>query len=242
MFRAVEHSSSVVTIHPSLADVQEGQSLELNCHAPGNPPPRVTWTRASGQLSSNHQVVTQKQMQNRPDFLRNSDISSGVWSTVWRLAHFICVKCCFDFLLYVWTVLAWKFILFLIVLCWNVCVAICRPQSLPRTQRKKLDWSQWPVVLQVRGNQLRILSATPEDSGDYICRVQGNTRNPVPHVHQSSVSVSVTSSSSRKSARKVENPEVISSKKYNVWKCFSSGFVHSTELNCTFHRGNWSWW
>ncbi|XP_075898523.1 basement membrane-specific heparan sulfate proteoglycan core protein [Nelusetta ayraudi] len=99
-----DHSSSVVTIQPSIADVQEGQSLELNCHAPGNPPPRVTWTRASGQLSSNHQV---------------------------------------------------------------------------------------------RGNQLRILSATPEDSGDYICRVQGNTGNPVPHVHQSSVSVSVTSSSSR---------------------------------------------
>lgn len=81
VLRAAEHSSSVVTIHPSLADVQEGQSLELNCHAPGNPPPRVTWTRASGQLSSNHQVVTQKQMQNRPDSLRNSDISSGVCST-----------------------------------------------------------------------------------------------------------------------------------------------------------------
>ncbi|KAG7221679.1 hypothetical protein INR49_000046 [Caranx melampygus] len=99
-----DHSSSVVSIQPSIADVQEGQNLELNCVAPGNPPPQVTWTRASGRLSSNHQVL---------------------------------------------------------------------------------------------GNQLRILSASPEDSGEYICRVQSSTGNPGPRVHQASVSVSVTSSSSR---------------------------------------------
>ncbi|XP_029973802.1 basement membrane-specific heparan sulfate proteoglycan core protein isoform X2 [Salarias fasciatus] len=97
-----DHSSSVISIQPSIADVQEGQSLELNCFAPGNPPPPVVWTRVSGRLSANHQVV---------------------------------------------------------------------------------------------GSQLRILSATPEDSGEYICRVQGNGGNS--HVHQTSVSVSVTSSSSR---------------------------------------------
>ncbi|XP_058499022.1 basement membrane-specific heparan sulfate proteoglycan core protein isoform X3 [Solea solea] len=99
-----DHSSSVVSIQPSIADVQEGQSLELNCFAPGNPPPQVTWTRASGRLSSNHQVL---------------------------------------------------------------------------------------------GNQLRILSASPEDSGEYICRVQKNPADPGSRVHQSSVSVSVTSSTSR---------------------------------------------
>ncbi|KAA8591296.1 hypothetical protein FQN60_002239 [Etheostoma spectabile] len=99
-----DHSSSVVSIQPSIADVQEGQSLELNCFAPGNPPPQVTWTKAGGRLSSNHQVL---------------------------------------------------------------------------------------------GSQLRIQSATPEDSGEYICRVQGNPGNPGSHVHQASVSVSVTSSSSR---------------------------------------------
>ncbi|XP_065817156.1 basement membrane-specific heparan sulfate proteoglycan core protein isoform X2 [Labrus bergylta] len=99
-----DYSSSAVSIQPSIADVQEGQSLELNCFAPGNPPPKVTWTRASGRLSSNHQVL---------------------------------------------------------------------------------------------GSQLRILSASSEDSGEYICRVQGNLGNPGSHVHQASVSVSVTSSSSR---------------------------------------------
>ncbi|XP_054868568.1 basement membrane-specific heparan sulfate proteoglycan core protein isoform X9 [Amphiprion ocellaris] len=97
-----DHNTAAVSIQPSIADVQEGQNLELNCFAPGNPPPPVTWTRASGRLSSNHQVV---------------------------------------------------------------------------------------------GSQLRILSATPEDSGEYICRVQGNPAGS--HIHQSSVSVSVTASSSR---------------------------------------------
>ncbi|CAN9515659.1 unnamed protein product [Ophioblennius macclurei] len=99
-----DHIASAISIQPSIADVQEGQSLELNCFAPGNPPPPVTWTKVSGRLSANHQVV---------------------------------------------------------------------------------------------GSQLRILSATPEDSGEYICRVQGNAGNSGSHVYQTSVSVSVTSSSSR---------------------------------------------
>ncbi|XP_061650019.1 basement membrane-specific heparan sulfate proteoglycan core protein isoform X13 [Phyllopteryx taeniolatus] len=52
-----EQSSSIVRIQPSEADVHEGHNLYLNCIPSGNPPPRVTWTRASGRLSSNHQVV-----------------------------------------------------------------------------------------------------------------------------------------------------------------------------------------
>ncbi|XP_076022702.1 basement membrane-specific heparan sulfate proteoglycan core protein isoform X2 [Genypterus blacodes] len=95
------HTSTAITIQPSIADVQEGQSLDLNCHAPGSHPSQVTWMRASGRLSSNHQVL---------------------------------------------------------------------------------------------GSHLRILSATPDDSGEYICRVQGIHGSTV---RQASVSVSVTSSSSR---------------------------------------------
>ncbi|XP_036068750.1 basement membrane-specific heparan sulfate proteoglycan core protein isoform X6 [Oryzias melastigma] len=102
VLKAADHSSVAVSIHPSIADFQEGQSLQLNCLAPGNPPPRVTWTKASGSLSTNHQVI---------------------------------------------------------------------------------------------GSSLRILSASAEDSGEYICRVQGSPGSS--HVHQASVSVSVTSPSSR---------------------------------------------
>uniref|UniRef100_A0A3B4GZM7 Heparan sulfate proteoglycan 2 n=1 Tax=Pundamilia nyererei TaxID=303518 RepID=A0A3B4GZM7_9CICH len=102
-----DHSYNVVSIQPSIADVQVGHNLELNCFAPGNPPPPVIWTKASGHLSANHQ--------------------------------------------------------------------------------------------QVVGSQLRILSATADDSGEYICRVQGNPGASGSHVHQASVSVSVTSSSSQQS-------------------------------------------
>uniref|UniRef100_A0A4W5NWV5 Heparan sulfate proteoglycan 2 n=1 Tax=Hucho hucho TaxID=62062 RepID=A0A4W5NWV5_9TELE len=45
---------------PSIAEVQEGQSLDLNCFVPGNPPPAVTWRRESGRLSANHQVLGTK--------------------------------------------------------------------------------------------------------------------------------------------------------------------------------------
>ncbi|XP_078806358.1 basement membrane-specific heparan sulfate proteoglycan core protein isoform X14 [Oryzias latipes] len=102
VLKAADHSSVAVSIQPSIADVQEGQSLDLNCLAPGNPPPRVTWTKVSGGLSANHKVI---------------------------------------------------------------------------------------------GSQLRILSASAEDSGEYICRVEGSPGNS--HFHQASVSVSVTSPSSR---------------------------------------------
>ncbi|KAJ8390133.1 hypothetical protein AAFF_G00110070 [Aldrovandia affinis] len=49
--------SSAITIQPSIASVQEGQSLDLNCVVPGNPPLSVTWIRVGGLLSSNHQVL-----------------------------------------------------------------------------------------------------------------------------------------------------------------------------------------
>uniref|UniRef100_A0A8C7RED3 Heparan sulfate proteoglycan 2 n=1 Tax=Oncorhynchus mykiss TaxID=8022 RepID=A0A8C7RED3_ONCMY len=106
--------SSAITIQPSIADVQEGQSLDLNCFVPGNPPPAVTWRRESGRLSANHQV--------------------GIHTHI----HAQLVK--------------------------------------------------------VLGTKLRILSAGPDDSGKYICLVEGGPGTPV---RQASVSVSVTATSSR---------------------------------------------
>uniref|UniRef100_A0A669CHP6 Heparan sulfate proteoglycan 2 n=1 Tax=Oreochromis niloticus TaxID=8128 RepID=A0A669CHP6_ORENI len=140
-----DHSYNVVSIQPSIADVQVGQNLELNCFAPGNPPPPVIWTKASGHLSANHQVIT---------------------------------HCASLFLHLIRDILyaSGNFIL--------------------QVQLKQLD-----SFVQVVGSQLRILSATADDSGEYICRVQGNPGGSGSHVHQASVSVSVTSSSSHCSKR-----------------------------------------
>ncbi|XP_064160473.1 basement membrane-specific heparan sulfate proteoglycan core protein-like isoform X1 [Anguilla rostrata] len=49
--------SSAIRIQPSIASVQVGQSLDLNCIVPGNPPPSVTWQRVGRPLSSNHKVL-----------------------------------------------------------------------------------------------------------------------------------------------------------------------------------------
>ncbi|KAI1897142.1 hypothetical protein AGOR_G00080140 [Albula goreensis] len=49
--------SSAITIQPAIANVQEGQSIDLNCVVPGTPPLSVTWIRVGGHLSSNHQVL-----------------------------------------------------------------------------------------------------------------------------------------------------------------------------------------
>ncbi|KAL1020675.1 hypothetical protein UPYG_G00003200 [Umbra pygmaea] len=55
--KGVDPIPSAITIQPSIADVQEGQTLDLSCLVPGNPPPAVIWRKASGRLSANHQVL-----------------------------------------------------------------------------------------------------------------------------------------------------------------------------------------
>uniref|UniRef100_A0A672H4F7 Heparan sulfate proteoglycan 2 n=1 Tax=Salarias fasciatus TaxID=181472 RepID=A0A672H4F7_SALFA len=156
---AGDHSSSVISIQPSIADVQEGQSLELNCFAPGNPPPPVVWTRVSGRLSANHQVVPHcASLHGQKCLLASARFKFSILSYYIKRKH---SSHKFN----------WQIFLMKVVL---NSLHSCR---------------------QVVGSQLRILSATPEDSGEYICRVQGNGGNS--HVHQTSVSVSVTSSSSQ---------------------------------------------
>uniref|UniRef100_A0AAQ5ZDB4 Heparan sulfate proteoglycan 2 n=1 Tax=Amphiprion ocellaris TaxID=80972 RepID=A0AAQ5ZDB4_AMPOC len=152
---AADHNTAAVSIQPSIADVQEGQNLELNCFAPGNPPPPVTWTRASGRLSSNHQIKFFISPHSRGNL------------------H------CYSSFIY----------------------NIYKGEKKFLTEKIKIKFKSAKMLLyphlirDVVGSQLRILSATPEDSGEYICRVQGNPAGS--HIHQSSVSVSVTASSSQ---------------------------------------------
>ncbi|KAG7477685.1 hypothetical protein MATL_G00072180 [Megalops atlanticus] len=53
----VQGIASEIRIQPPIATVQEGQSLDLSCIVPGDPPPSVTWQRVGRALSSNHQVL-----------------------------------------------------------------------------------------------------------------------------------------------------------------------------------------
>uniref|UniRef100_A0AAR2JIR6 Heparan sulfate proteoglycan 2 n=1 Tax=Pygocentrus nattereri TaxID=42514 RepID=A0AAR2JIR6_PYGNA len=147
--------SNAVTIQPSIATVVEGETLDLNCIVPGNPPPSVTWTRANGYLSSNHQVCVQDQKSRLPSVLLCVNVSLDQRSSNLDLES---------------SLQSW-------ILQSLVGIAL-GGQSTPSA---------------VFGTQLRILRASQDDSGEYICRVDGG-----PHIRQASVSVSVTSESSRK--------------------------------------------
>ncbi|XP_072442898.1 basement membrane-specific heparan sulfate proteoglycan core protein isoform X5 [Chiloscyllium punctatum] len=49
-------TAPTVMVHPSSTSVREGEMLELHCQVTGQPEPRITWYRAAGSLTSNHQV------------------------------------------------------------------------------------------------------------------------------------------------------------------------------------------
>lgn len=196
-------------------------------------------------------------MQNSADSLRNSDISSGVCflSKVKDLlalqVFLLCAKCCFNFLLYVWTVLAWKFTLFLIVMCWNVYVAICPHLSLPCNQRKKLDRSQWSGIC--RSGAISCGSCPPPQRTQEIisvgCRATLETQclmstsrpSPCPSHRRRHVSLPARLRKGNIPKWNVAKSTITELKNRESGNVFT-GFVHLTELNCSFHEGNWSWW
>uniref|UniRef100_A0AAV2LZ82 Basement membrane-specific heparan sulfate proteoglycan core protein n=1 Tax=Knipowitschia caucasica TaxID=637954 RepID=A0AAV2LZ82_KNICA len=200
-----DHVSTGVTIQPSVADVQEGQSLDLTCFFHGVPPSQVTWTRASGRLSSNHQILGNQlrilsatpedsgeyicQVQgpygSPGGQIRQSSVSVSVTSSGSPVSTGVTIQ--------------------------PSVADVQEGQSLDLTcffhgvPASQVTWTgPWTGVSgrlssnhQILGNQLRILSATPEDSGEYICQVQAPYGSPGGQIRQSSVSVSVTSTSSR---------------------------------------------
>ncbi|XP_061114862.1 basement membrane-specific heparan sulfate proteoglycan core protein-like isoform X3 [Conger conger] len=187
-----EPISSVVTIQPPFATVEEGQTLDLNCVVPGSPPNSVTWIRVGGHLSSNHQVLgTQLRI------LRASPDDSGEY--ICRVAGGPRVRQA-SVTVSVTPSSSSKTV--------SSAVTI-QPAYATVEEGQTLDLScvvpgRPPISVtwirvgrrlssnhQVLGTQLRILRASPDDSGEYICRVAGG-----PRVRQASVTVSVTSSSS----------------------------------------------
>uniref|UniRef100_A0AAR2M2N8 Heparan sulfate proteoglycan 2 n=1 Tax=Pygocentrus nattereri TaxID=42514 RepID=A0AAR2M2N8_PYGNA len=158
--------SNAVTIQPSIATVVEGETLDLNCIVPGNPPPSVTWTRANGYLSSNHQVCVQDQKSRLPSVLLCVNVSLDQRSSNLDLES---------------SLQSW-------ILQSLVGIAL-GGQSTPSAVQLTTS------VYKIHGWKLDSRSrfeSSQDDSGEYICRVDGG-----PHIRQASVSVSVTSESSR---------------------------------------------
>ncbi|KAJ8369771.1 hypothetical protein SKAU_G00097990 [Synaphobranchus kaupii] len=187
-----EHISSSITIQPSIASVQEGQLLDLNCIVPGTTPISVTWIRVGGQLSSNHQVLgTQLRI------LQASQDDSGEYicrveggPTVRQASVTVSVT----------PSSSSEHISSAVIIEPSIAsVQEGEPLDLncivPGSTPISVTWIRVGRHLssnhQVLGTQLRILQASQDDSGEYICRVEGG-----PTVREASVTVFVTPSSS----------------------------------------------
>ncbi|KAJ8258098.1 hypothetical protein GJAV_G00193140 [Gymnothorax javanicus] len=181
-----------VGIRPSTATVQEGQPLELNCVIPGSTPTSVTWIRVGGDLPRNHQVLGTRlrilnpspedsgeyvcRVDDGPRVQQGSITVSVTPSfSVEPLLHGVGIRPS------------------------TATVQEGRPLELncviPGSTPTSVTWirlgGDLPRNHQVLGTRLRILNPSPEDSGEYVCRVDDG-----PRVQQGSVTVSVTPSSS----------------------------------------------
>ncbi|XP_066527292.1 basement membrane-specific heparan sulfate proteoglycan core protein [Hoplias malabaricus] len=196
-----ETASNAVIIQPSVASVVEGETLDLNCVVPGNPPPSVTWTRANGYLSSNHQVfgtrlrILRASQDDSGEYIcrvdegphvRQSSVSVSVTSGPVAEPSRETASNAVTIQPSVASVVEGE------TLDLNCVVPGSPPPSVTWTRANGYLSSNH----QVFGTRLRILRASQDDSGEYICRVDEG-----PHVGQSSVSVSVTSGPVSESSR-----------------------------------------
>nr|XP_023690745.1 basement membrane-specific heparan sulfate proteoglycan core protein isoform X5 [Paramormyrops kingsleyae] len=180
-----------ITILPQVATVQEGQWLDLSCVVPGNFPASVTWRRTDRPLSSNHQVrgTMLRILQASPDDAGEYICRLEGSSTVQQASVTVTVTSSTSQAITSVTI--------------QPSIATVQEGNLldltcivPGPSSASVVWQRAGRPLssnhQVRGTMLRILQASPDDAGEYICRLEGSST-----VQQASVTVTVTSSTSQ---------------------------------------------
>ncbi|XP_062871277.1 basement membrane-specific heparan sulfate proteoglycan core protein isoform X2 [Trichomycterus rosablanca] len=174
-------SSSAVTIYPSVGTVVAGDSLELNCNVPGHLP--VYWSRADGRpLSSNHQVrgtrlrIVKASREDSGEYICRVQEGPNIHQASVTVS--VSDPGSSDVTIYpsTGTVVAGDSLEL------NCNVPAHLPVYWSRADGRPLSSNH-----QVTGTRLRILKASREDSGEYICRAQEG-----PNIHQASVTVSVS--------------------------------------------------
>ncbi|KAM5132244.1 basement membrane-specific heparan sulfate proteoglycan core protein [Mantella aurantiaca] len=166
-------------IEPSSSSVAEGQTLELNCVVSGGPNAAVTWQRTGQPLSPNHQVlgsrlrIVQASVADSGEYICR--VTSGAVtqqaSITVTITHrigpvispgitpTIRVESPSDSLAEGKTV---------------VLNCVVEGQT-----HQEVTWYRQGLPLsanhQVSGSRLRIVNASPQDSGEYICQVSGGS-------------------------------------------------------------------
>uniref|UniRef100_A0A8C1JKE0 Heparan sulfate proteoglycan 2 n=1 Tax=Cyprinus carpio TaxID=7962 RepID=A0A8C1JKE0_CYPCA len=182
------HGLPHVQVSPTRVEIHEGETLRLYCRAVGSPTPALTWKKRGGSLPP------QARME-RTDIgtlfvpnIRSSDAGTylcvGTNTAGSSEAHI-------DVFVKRGEVIPSG------VTIQPSIASVMEGETLdlncivPGTSPASVRWSKAGGLLssnhQVLGTRLRILQASADDTGEYICQVEGG-----PPPHQASVSVSVT--------------------------------------------------
>uniref|UniRef100_A0A673N5J0 Cell adhesion molecule-related/down-regulated by oncogenes n=1 Tax=Sinocyclocheilus rhinocerous TaxID=307959 RepID=A0A673N5J0_9TELE len=195
------HGLPHVQVSPPRVEIHEGETLRLYCRAVGSPTPALTWKKRGGSLPP--QVKNQFLLLN---LALHHLLTNGYYAVNGCRQNETHIE--------VFVKRGEAKIIPSGVTIQPSIASVIEGETLdlncivPGTSPASVKWSRAGGLLssnhQVLGTQLRILQASADDTGEYICQVEGG-----PFPRQASVSVSVTSSSSRKSPRLMRNRKSI---------------------------------
>ncbi|XP_067227655.1 basement membrane-specific heparan sulfate proteoglycan core protein isoform X15 [Chanodichthys erythropterus] len=213
------HGLPIVQVSPPRVELHEGETLRLYCRAVGNPTPALTWKKRGGslppqaipshgfhQFKSNSLDVLQRRIEELQARMERTDIGTLLIPNIRSsdAGTYLCVgtNTVGSSEAYIEVVVKRGEIIPSGVTIQPSIASVMEGETIdlncivPGTSPASVKWSRAGGLLssnhQVLGTQLRILQASADDNGEYICQVEGG-----PSPRQASVSVSVTSSSSR---------------------------------------------
>uniref|UniRef100_A0A671K2J9 Basement membrane-specific heparan sulfate proteoglycan core protein-like n=1 Tax=Sinocyclocheilus anshuiensis TaxID=1608454 RepID=A0A671K2J9_9TELE len=213
------HGLPHVQVSPPRVEIHEGETLRLYCRAVGSPTPALTWKKRGGslppqaipshgfhQFKSNSLDVLQRRIEELQARLERTDIGTLFVPTIRSsdAGTYLCVgtNTVGSSEAHIEVFVKRGEIIPSGVTIQPSIASVMEGETLdlncivPGTSPASVKWSRAGGLLssnhQVLGTQLRILQASADDTGEYICQVEGG-----PFPRQASVSVSVTSSSSR---------------------------------------------
>ncbi|XP_077116591.1 basement membrane-specific heparan sulfate proteoglycan core protein isoform X3 [Ranitomeya variabilis] len=196
-FITVSHISSdssgpALRIEPSSNSVAEGQTLELNCVVSGSPSSAVSWHRKGQPLSPNHQVlgsrlrIVQASVADSGEYIcrvtsgavtRQAVISVTITRAIGPVHSGISPTIRIE----------------------SPLSAVSEGQTVVLNcvvegqARQEVSWYRQGQPLsdnhQVAGSRLRIVNASPQDSGEYICQMSGSSG-----IQAASITVSIEGS------------------------------------------------
>uniref|UniRef100_A0A671MPU9 Basement membrane-specific heparan sulfate proteoglycan core protein-like n=1 Tax=Sinocyclocheilus anshuiensis TaxID=1608454 RepID=A0A671MPU9_9TELE len=210
------HGLPHVQVSPPRVEIHEGETLRLYCRAVGSPTPALTWKKRGGSLPPQARMERTDIGTLLVPNIRSSDAgtylcvgTNTVGSSEAHVEVFVKRGENSNIILSWWS----GEIIPSGVTIQPSIASVMEGETLdlnciiPGTSPASVKWNRAGGLLssnhQVLGAQLRILQASADDTGEYICQVEDG-----PFPRQASVSVSVTSSSSRKSPRLMRNRKV----------------------------------